>query len=631
MFRCAIQLCFILGWALFPPIGAAQELNGAIGIDSELELQEIYRQVEADEVVRLSPPGALERWAELGSNASSALGRLEQVRAAAWLHGNRNLDSAARALLVSSDEGETRRENAQAAVKLAPDLPWAHLALAKAHWQNGEFLAAVRSLWAGLWAIPRHAQAAVWWRALGLYCLAWACFAGSALFVIQAALRALPAAAHDFGDAISRDLPAVGRWSVLIFVLLLPAALGEGWLGVAMLIFLLAFSYYRGWVRVGLLAASAGLAIGLHPLLDAAARALLAFEGEHVSRAVFHQSRALLTPGEAGMLDAAANEENWLPTLAAARLDRDNGDWEAAFERIRTLYERSHNNEVIALEAANMRLRADDLAGAITIYEEQVEKAPSAVSLFNLAEAHGRNLALNQQEAAMGEAQQYDREYVRALSEALKLQDDQFPVDPVLSEKTLLDAFLSESVDDSLADQLRYAVAPGVLGRDFAFVSWAFAFSALAGTFFSRLFRLSQRCNRCGLRLCPRCQPRLRTRGQCAACEGAVRRARAAGLAPKHALRSQLPMLRRSWIVLVELCLPGASALRRGQPLLGLLMTQVAVLTIAFIWAAWSGIPDPLVLGPFAKPFCLSLVFLGATSYFLLWLRSRSSLPSEWY
>ena len=73
--------------------------------------------------------------------------------------------AASRALLApgSADfDSGTRLGRAMLAVRLAPDLPFARMALARAHWDEGERAAALEEVVAALRAIPRDLEATFW-------------------------------------------------------------------------------------------------------------------------------------------------------------------------------------------------------------------------------------------------------------------------------------------------------------------------------------------------------------------------------------------------------------------------------------------------------------------------------------
>ena len=87
--------------------------------------------------------------------------RAKQVRSAADRMGLENLDAAARAVLLGK-LGADRREEAEAAVVLAPDLPGAHAALAEARWTEQDTAGAFAAAVDALGRIPAHLEASLW-------------------------------------------------------------------------------------------------------------------------------------------------------------------------------------------------------------------------------------------------------------------------------------------------------------------------------------------------------------------------------------------------------------------------------------------------------------------------------------
>ena len=87
--------------------------------------------------------------------------RAKQVRGAADRIGIENLDAAARAVVLGK-LGDDRREEAEAAVLLAPDLPLAHAALAQARWAEQDTVGATAATLAALWRSFVHLEAMLW-------------------------------------------------------------------------------------------------------------------------------------------------------------------------------------------------------------------------------------------------------------------------------------------------------------------------------------------------------------------------------------------------------------------------------------------------------------------------------------
>jgi hypothetical protein len=251
--------------------------------------------------------------------ADSLADRVERTRRAALEAGVWSLDAAARVLLRSQGDPV---ERAEAAVRLAPDLPAARMALAHALWMRGDSpFSALSEAWGALAALLRHLEAALWVLGTGFAILAAGLVAGGLCCAVWMAAIAAPHAAHDLGDAIGGDPPAFARMALLAALACAPALLGAGMLGLALGILALGALYADARGRVAVAAAAAALWVGAFPVAALAGRGLEALVRDPVARAALALDHGRATAVDLAVLREAAASD----PLAARWLSRRAG------------------------------------------------------------------------------------------------------------------------------------------------------------------------------------------------------------------------------------------------------------------------------------------------------------------
>ncbi len=253
----------------------------------------------------------------------SEVERATATRSRALEFGILNIEPAARALVLRDAAGDPV-ERAEAAVLLAPDLPLAHLALARAHWTDGAgAAAAVSALAAALSAMPRHLESWLWLTATGMYLLASALVAGSLLYLFLIACSVGPRAAHDLGDLLPGRMPAFARAALLGSLLLVPLLLGEGVVGAALILFTMGYVYTSGANRLSVVLAAALLVAGLFPVADRAGHELSSLGADPVAEAAYAVDRGVASTPELARLEAAAGSDPLALQALAVRARRD--------------------------------------------------------------------------------------------------------------------------------------------------------------------------------------------------------------------------------------------------------------------------------------------------------------------
>jgi hypothetical protein len=529
--------------------------------------------------------------------------RAARVRAAADALGIVNVEPAARALLVEPGAGRAL-ERAEAAVRVAPDLPAAQLALAQAAWSEGggpgAALAAVRR---ALAALPRHLESLLWLEATVLTLLfAAALVAGFGWIAVRGGLAARDAA-HDLADRLDPNLPGFVRAALLAALVLAPAALGEGALGAALALFALGWWAGDTKQRRALGVAAGLLALALGPLSGAAGRALAAPSADPVVLAASAAETGFLDPADAARLERAAAAGDPLAVQALGRRARRLGDLERAEALVAPLLEGENGSDPRLLnDAAHARLLRGDTAGAIALYRRAIEARPSAELWFNLAQAHMRAIDIEAHEAALDEAQAEDAGRTSELTRRLAESDDAL-VDlpfPVLA----LRARLVDAADPAAGAALRARWAPGVMGRAPWLAPLAFAAAAVLATLLARRRTPSHGCLACGSRLCARCglgDPRQKV---CADCARRRLEARHGGPWERDGAGGSAGIVR--FARKAARVLPGIADREPAQP--GWSLAALAALAGAAVLAAGRGrvVPDPAAVGG-SGPLALSL------------------------
>jgi tetratricopeptide (TPR) repeat protein len=539
--------------------------------------------------------------------AASLRERVARTRRAAVEVGVWNLDAAARAVLAGGSAGDPV-EHAQAALRLAPDLPAAHMALARARWLHEDSpIGALRTAAAALAAIPRHPEASLWFAGSGLHALALALIVGGLLCLAAAAAFAAPHVSHDVGDALGGSFPAVGRAALLASLLLLPLALGEGLLGMAPGLLLLGCLRGGAGRSLALALAAAAIWVGAWPVARLSGGALAVLASDPVAAAALGTAQGFSHPADLARLESAGGDE--LADRALAQRARRAGNLAEADARYQALLERAPADPVLANNAANVRLELGHVETALALYRRALELRESPVVLYNLAQAHGRAFQVEELAQALARAQALDGAVVAELTELQGAEPVGFVADLPLPPGLLWGRALGSGAGEAIAAELRAPFAPGRLGQDERLAAGALAGAALAGALLGARRRPSRSCERCGRRVCPRCDGKTPSDGICDECVRLFRQTESTNrelrLERIQALRRrEARRARAAW--LASFALPGAAGELAASPartLLGSLLFAAATSAAA---GRAGVVPDPWVAGAAAP-----LAFLG--------------------
>jgi len=543
--------------------------------------------------------------------------RIGRARRAALEQGVWNLDSGTRAL-IGSDWAGGNLEDIQAAVRLAPDLPASRMALAREIWlEDNAPIEAVRAASEALLAIPHHLRSSLWFSGNALYVLAISLIAGGLLALLVYACSAFPHAAHDLGDLLSSAMPNYARAGLLGAVLLVPVALGQGILGLALAIFALGILYGTTRQNCVLLLAAIAALLGAFPVAQLAGSVLSSSAGLPVIEAAINATEGFAMPVERRRLAAVA-EEDPMAAAALAAATRRMGRLSDASAAYQQLLEVNPTSVAATNNAANVTLGLGQLESALELYRQGAELQESTVLLFNLSQGYGQAFMVDDLNRTLAAAQRLDGDIVAELTQLQGSDSKRFTVDLPLERKALWHRILRSGAGAAFSAELRSVVAPGWLGRGWRIAAGAFFLVALASLVGGARIRASHRCSRCGRRLCPRCDPEF---GGEKICEGCTRlhdqpetTDRALRVARIKVLRERDHRLARL-VMIASILIPGTAGLLARRHWAVLVGTVSASLAVAALFWRHGVVPDPLIAGS-AAPVAFGLVTaLAAIAY----------------
>ena len=580
----------------------------AAAIESPVGNEAVAEQASPEPLSVPAEPGTesavIEAWR---GPAESFEARVDQTRRAALEVGAWNLDPAARALIRGATAG-TPTERAQGAVRLAPDLPAAHIALARALWiHEDQPMHAVREAVAALRAIGHHTEASLWFAGSGLFVLSVALVGTGLLVILLAGVASAPHAAHDVGHLLRVPVPLFAGAAGLFAALLLPLAFGEGVVGMACVLLAIGMFYGSGGRRVVLALAALALFAGLHPLSRLAADALAAFPSDPVARAAYSTAHGMASPVDLARLEAAADEDP-LALRGLAIHARQTGNLSRADALYQRLIAEQPDDLALINNAANVRLDLGHVKSALDLYDRASALAASPVVLFNLSQAYGRSFQVDDLNRALAEAQLANGELVADFTALQRTKNENFVVDFPLPTQLMWERVLENGGGAALAAEFRSHVAPGPLFASMQNTGAVLGLLVGLVWLVATRFEPSGWCGRCGRRQCGRCG-QASASGLCESCtrlfyqpektDKALRAERV------EALRARERRVRRLSAA-GSLLIPGAAGFLARRPLVGFLGALCFALTTAAV--VWRGgvVPDPLVAGAAAP-----LAFLG--------------------
>ncbi|MCC6642406.1 MAG: hypothetical protein IT386_14695 [Deltaproteobacteria bacterium] len=539
-------------------------------------------------------PSALAAWDAGGT----LLERAERARLAALQTGLAGFDAAARGLAV---RGVARDEadRARAAVAVAPDLPLAQAALARALVSERDVAGAVLAAGRALRGLVVHPEARPWLEANVLLAARNAAFFGALAFLVGLALRHARAVAHDLGDRLSPALPLFARAGVLGLLVLAPAILGQGLAGTAFALFVIGLAYgspserRAGWTA--LLVLVLAVQIGSR----AAAHALAALDSDAVAAAYARVERGLPSGADrerlahAAVVDALAERGLALDARRAGRLSE-------AAQRYENILATSGGDATLATNAGNVWIALGDVDRAVALHELAVEMSPSPAALYDLSYAYGQAIRPHAQDDMLRRLQREDPKFAFDLAHVQEKLSGGFTLDQPLPPEWLRVRAAQHGVTSALVSELVRPLAPGALGSNTVATSAALLLIAAAVRGGVGRLRRSTACRGCGRRLCPRCDAAGPARDLCVACHRLLERPETAD--PERRARRLGELERRAALLararlVASLALPGMAGLLARRPGLGLVGAIAFAAALALVPGLAAGPVDPLVAG----------------------------------
>jgi hypothetical protein len=237
------------------------------------------------------------------------------------------VDPAARAALRDSSGAPLAL--AQAAVTLAPDLPAAHMALASARWLHGDDpIAAIWSVVDALAAAFRHPEGAPWLLGSALLVIALCLSAASLVTLLGSGVASLAHAGHDLGHRVAPRAPEFARVALVLGLLLVPLALGEGIAGLALGAMGIAVVYGTSRARLVMACAASLLCVSAFPLAEFSGRALAFFSADTTAAAAYAVAGGSGAPMDVARLSAQERATcAWTSTIRRARSSSTARRW----------------------------------------------------------------------------------------------------------------------------------------------------------------------------------------------------------------------------------------------------------------------------------------------------------------
>ena len=569
----------------------------------------------------------LERiWLSPGSRSTE---RGQRMRRRALALGVGSLDSPARALIAGDGDDSVYRQR-ELSVRLAPDLPLAHAAMATAHWREGEYGAALAEYGESIVSIPRHLEASVWLVGSLLMVLAGALVGGAGAFILASGLRVSRPAAHDLGDAFARSMPDFARAALLASLLGLPLLAGEGLLGLGVVLLGLAVIYGGLRDRVVLGLAALAFLLGFYPVLQASGKILSALNADPLASASLALIRGSETPQQlALLLETPAGQDALVDRSLAVRARR-LGASDEAMDRFLRIVESDSQDSFSLTILGNIAFEAGQTQQAIDFYERgRGGRVQSAELMFDLSEAYAKVFRMDDGEFALARAQEIDP---AGVAEFLAMNDSNFVADPPFSLAPVRKRMISAADGEPMVRAAARLLAPGWLGQAPGHAGAGFGLAFLFGVLVQGRFGHASHCLRCGRRLCARCDGETEGDELCEACHHIFRKPgdRDPGLRQKRiaVLRSRAERLDKIGMA-ASLLVPGFAGFRARRP--DLALAALILFVGGFLFLLWQKgvVPDPLSVGSGgifilgSAAFLVAILYLGVLFSSLISWRPR--------
>ncbi len=518
--------------------------------------------------------------------------RLERAAGAWRARGYRNLPTLASAAIAVA-----RRDDNTALALRARD--WAPNSPA-VQFESGLVSGDLGGIMRGLRLIPNNFPAYLWIGVVGFGALGVACILATAVIAILSLFQAFPVMGHAFGHLWGRRSDT--GW---------PGALTLG-SGVAALLLLgagpvlaagaavavgIAYRPARKGFHLMVLLTVTGLFLG--PGLDrwSAAVAVPATRSELL--AAWRSEQAQPLPGDRELLEERVKRDVATPVerLALAALFKREGNLERSERVLMDLP--SPLDPRIGARTSNLRgtlkLARGNVRDAIQAFTEARAQEPSGRVLYNLSQAYGRGIQLEDQQRLFEAAKREAPELVAKVASYSGTNFNHYVVEDPLPVTAYLEEALRSGVDSRrLSEQIRlWTLGPRV-------PAWGWLLLPMLGLFgLIVTARAMRRCPRCLRSICQLCSRSIVRGPRCLRCK---RLSGGDAAVDSRVLRREIKrdewrqsMIRRG-AALLGTAIPGSTDILAGRISLGIFLLCLA-LTGAVLLVGSSMVPTPSELG----------------------------------
>jgi len=511
---------------------------------------------------------------------------------------------------------------------LAPGLPSVQTDHAIALWHAGDVGTSILTLGKAFWTTVVSLPAQLWLLENVAELLLVVVLCASMVFVLLAAILVFPHAAHDFGDLFSSRMPSFARFGALAAVVVAPLLLGEGLLGLVLVLFTIAFAYGSSRQRNALMISAVLLLIGLYPLAQVVRVTTGLLDRDPVLRSTLSVVAGTENQADVERLESAV-ESDLVAAHALAYRARRYGLEARSQELLESIAARMPDDPVALANLGNLEKRRGDTGAAIELYERAAEEIDSPTLLFNLSQAYATKFRMEEYESTLVRAQSLDDQEVAALS---NLDDAELVADLGFPFRLIRDRLRPQVLSARYDARAIIAIAPGWLGQSWPLTGGAFALVMLLLMLFANRWDHASQCARCGHRICTRCEETVWSEELCEDCHHLFQNPGATDpslrMARLQALSQRESRFDRIWLAL-SLLIPGMAGFAARRPdfaIFGLLLFSWAA-----AWVVWpSGIQaDPMLMGSaaaltFAAPGVAAvLAYAGVVFVSLVLRKSR--------
>jgi tetratricopeptide (TPR) repeat protein len=545
------------------------------------------------------PPGP-EEWAD-----ASVAERLEQA-ARRWRdRGYSNLPVLAWAALKVAERQQSK-ELAERARRWAPQSPAVQL-------QASRVTRDLRPLFRGLFLLSKSFPAVAWLVALGLGAVGMSCLLGMAVVAVLSLIRALPGLGHALAHIWAKRPTAAWPGALLLGCVL--AALPLLGLGPALVVAVacsvaMAYLPFREGVAVMVLVSLSGLSLG--PPLERWAAIAVVPEPGSALLAAWRIERAQPLPGDLSLLEKRVESGVATPPeiLGLATAYKREASFEEA-ERVLASLSKSIDSGYRARMHSligTLRLARGNVRESIDAFTEARQADETGAIVFNLSQAHGRAIRLEDQRRLFTLAKKLDPTTVSVATAYDGTNVHRYLVEDLVP----VGAYLTEASRISPAAQrLASEIRARTLGRSVPPWGWlVMPFLGVVGLL-SRV-RGARRCPRCLRGMCERCLPTAVPGRNCLRCRrlAVVDEAVDPRVLKRERARDRFRQrLITTGITLLGVGVPGSADLLAGRMVLGGVILMVALAGPAFFVAA-SILPAPSDVGSLASGLSLTLTLI---------------------